>query len=62
MSGVATAEEDDEEDPTDNVCPPTIHSWFGYSGTSDDEIPERPEPNETVELHVDEDLIGFESP
>ncbi|WP_096391061.1 cupredoxin domain-containing protein [Halopenitus persicus] len=37
--------------------PPHIDPHFGYSGTSDDEIPNRLEPDETVELHVDEDKI-----
>ena len=41
----------------DEARPPIIHSHFGYSGTSDDEIPDRLEPDETVELHVDEDKI-----
>ena len=42
---------------TGNASPPTIHSYFGYSGTSDDEIPNRLEPDETVELHADEEKI-----
>lgn len=42
---------------TDEARPPVIHSHFGYSGTSDDEIPDRLEPDVTVELHVDEDKI-----
>lgn len=47
----------DSDGKTDNPRPPIIHSQFGYSGTSDDEIPARLEPDETVELHVDEDKI-----
>ena len=47
----------DEHEETDNARPPIIHSHFGYSGTSDDEIPNRLVPDETVELHVDEDKI-----
>lgn len=46
-----------EHDETDTANPPIIHSQFGYSGTSADEIPNRLEPDETVELHVDEDKI-----
>lgn len=37
----------------DDGRPPIIHSHFGYSGTSDDEIPNRLTPDETVELHVE---------
>ncbi|GAA0218003.1 hypothetical protein [Halobaculum roseum] len=59
---VATAERNPAEPHgqhggTDETDPPTIHTHFGYSGTSDDEIPNRLEPDETVELHVDEDKI-----
>ena len=41
--------------------PPIIHSQFGYSGTSEDDIPDRLQPDETVELHVDEEKIDDES-
>lgn len=59
---VATAKESaseppNERDEADTARPPTIHPHFGYSGTSDDEIPNRLEPDETVELHVEEDKI-----
>jgi hypothetical protein len=62
FGGTATArgsasEPQDAYDDTDAARPPIIHSHFGYSGTSDDEIPNRLEPDETVELHVDEDKI-----
>ncbi|WP_135535133.1 hypothetical protein [Halostella pelagica] len=59
FGGVATASGNPSESQgeSDNADPPSIHSHFGYSGTSDDEIPNRLEPDETVELHVDEDKI-----
>ena len=62
FGGTATAresapEQPNEHDGVDNARPPIIHSHFGYSGTSDEEIPDRLEPDETVELHVDEDKI-----
>jgi plastocyanin len=62
FGGMANARRDStraegEQDETDNARPPIIHSQFGYSGTSDDEIPDRLEPDETVELHVDEQKI-----
>lgn len=62
FGGVANARGDSsrpagEQDETDNARPPIIHSHFGYSGTSDDEIPKPLEPDKTVELHVDEDKI-----
>lgn len=41
----------------DDARPPVIHSHFGYSGTSDDEVPNRLTPDETVELHVEEAKI-----
>lgn len=55
--GSTPAESAGAQSDTDEVRPPVIHSQFGYSGTSDDEIPDRLEPDETVELHVDEDKI-----
>jgi len=41
----------------DDARPPVIHSHFGYSGTSDDEVPNRLTPDETVKLHVEEAKI-----
>ena len=49
--------EDDESWPQDNARPPIIHSHFGYSGTADDDVPNPLEPDETVELHVDDSKI-----
>ena len=43
----------------DDAKPPIIHSHFGYSGTSDDEIPNRLTPDDTVELHVDQSKIDI---
>lgn len=62
FGGVANARGDsprpeEKEDETGDARQPVIHSQFGYSGTSDDEVPDRLEPDETVELHVDEDKI-----
>ncbi|WP_267643218.1 cupredoxin domain-containing protein [Haloarchaeobius amylolyticus] len=37
--------------------PPVVHPHFGYSGTSDDDVPNRLTPDETVELHVEESKI-----
>lgn len=68
LGGVATAGDGSRSGATDRTSgpddarPPIIHSHFGYSGTSDDEIPKRLSPDETVELHVDEskiDTSGF---
>lgn len=63
LGGVATA----GDDPSDGSAgrraartearPPLIHPQFGYSGTSDDEVPRRFSPVETVGLHVDEEKI-----
>ena len=44
-------------DGADSARPPVIHSHFGYSGTSEDEIPNQLTPDETVGLHVDEEKI-----
>jgi plastocyanin len=53
----SASEPQGEQGETDTVSPPKIHPHFGYSGTSGDEIPNRLEPDETVELHVDENRI-----
>lgn len=42
---------------TDSARSPIIHPQFGYSGTADEEVPPPLEPDETVELHVDEEKI-----
>lgn len=59
-----TGSGDDGEDggeSTDDARPPIVHSQFGYSGTSDEEVPERLSPDETVGLHVDEEHIDTEN-
>lgn len=59
FGGAASARGDTSEPrgETDNARPPVIHSHFGYSGTSADDIPDRLDPDETVGLHVDEAKI-----
>jgi len=53
----SASEPQGKQGENDNASPPTIHSHFGYSGTSDDEIPNKLKPDETVELHADEEKI-----
>lgn len=48
-----TSESDDEEATTDPN--------FGYSGTSDDQVPESLSPDHTVSLHVDEEKFIMEN-
>lgn len=62
LGGVATARGGSpsgqgKDADKDDARPPVIHSHFGYSGTNDDEVPNRLTPDETVELHVDQSKI-----
>jgi len=60
LGGVATARErppTGQKQDGDDARPPIVHSHFGYSGTSEDDIPNRLTPDETVELHVEEAKI-----
>ena len=56
-AGASSAGPADGGSGPDDARPPVVHSHFGYSGTGDDEVPARLEPDETVGLHVDEELI-----
>lgn len=66
VGGVATAEADTPQPAdgggTDEARPPIVHPTFGYSGTRRDDVPERLEPDETVGLHVEEELIDGPAP
>lgn len=67
FSGVASARGTGVSTPTDaersvGARPPIIHSHFGYSGTGAEAIPNRLEPDEIVELHVDESKIDAPAP
>ena len=62
IAGVATARgssgtQAGGEKPTDDARPPVIHSQFGYPVSAEEEVPDRLSPDETVELHVDEERI-----
>lgn len=63
-AGAASGDSDsdgDEQRSGDDGGQPVVHPQFGYSGTSDDPIPEGLSPDETVELHVDEERIDDEN-